>query len=39
MTDDELMAEAKTRFQALSGVPNRGQLLKFLVMDKLDKMN
>lgn len=39
MTDDELMIEAQKRFPALSGVPERGPLLKFLVMDHLDKIN
>lgn len=39
MTDHELMMEAKQRFPALTGEPNRGQLLKFLVMDHLDKID
>lgn len=39
MTDDELMAEAKKSFPALSGTPNRGQLLKYLVMNHLQNIN
>lgn len=39
MTDDELMTEVKKRIPALGGVPNRGLLLKILVMDQVDKIN
>jgi hypothetical protein len=39
MTDDELMAEAKKRFPIIAGPPIRGELLKFLVMDHLDKID
>lgn len=39
MTDDELLATVKIRWPAVAGLPERGDLLRFLVMDHLDKIN
>ncbi len=39
MTDEDLMKEVQRRFPAITGVPEREFLIKFLVMDKLDEIN
>jgi hypothetical protein len=38
LADDELMLEAQ-KTKAISGMPDRAMLIKYLVMDKLDEID